>query len=83
MTRFRFLALVPALCACLALSARAQLASNQTNGFGNNNLLVFTYLQSFDCVDQPLMDLDFNGILGKTTPTRCRPPSASRGRNRA
>ena len=58
MTRFRFqaLALAPALCACLALSARAQLAQNQTNAFGNNNLLTFTYLENFDCVDQPLLD---------------------------
>jgi len=79
MTRFRFLALVPALCACLALSARAQLASNQTNGFGNNNLLVFTYLQSFDCVDQPLMDLDFNGILAENDPNEMQTPICQPG----
>ncbi len=39
-----------------------QIAPNQTNGFGNGQLVTFTYLQNFDCVDQPGMDLDFNGI---------------------
>ena len=28
-------------------SASAQLAPNQTNGFGNGRLVTFTYLQSF------------------------------------
>jgi hypothetical protein len=28
--------------------AWAQLAPNQTNGFGNNRLVTFTYLQNFD-----------------------------------
>lgn len=46
------------LAACLtitfiAISATAQLADNQTRGFGNNRLVTFTYLQNFDCVDQP------------------------------
>jgi hypothetical protein len=36
-----------------AVSASAQLADNQTNGFGNNRLATLTYLQNFDCVDQP------------------------------
>ncbi|MBO0736703.1 MAG: hypothetical protein J2P48_09060 [Alphaproteobacteria bacterium] len=25
-------------------------------------MVTFTYLQNFDCADQPTMDLDFNGI---------------------
>jgi len=52
-----------AVCACIALicsNASAQLAQNQTNSFGNNRLVTFTYLQNFDCVDQPKLDLDFN-----------------------
>ena len=54
--------------ALLPASAKAQLASNQTNGFGNGNLITFTYLQNFDCVDQPSLDLDFNGILARSDP---------------
>ena len=48
--------------AYFTVTAGAQLASNQTTGFGNGSLVTFTYLQNFDCVDQPTLDLDFNGI---------------------
>jgi len=60
-----------AACAFTTLAvpnASAQLADNQTNGFGNNQLVTFTYLQNFDCVDQPTMDLDFNHILAQSDP---------------
>ena len=43
-----------------------QLAPNQTNGFGNNRLVTFTYLQNFDRVDQPTLDLNFNGIKAQS-----------------
>jgi hypothetical protein len=52
----------------------AQLAANQTNGFGNNQLVTFTYLQNFDCVDQPLLDLDFNGIKAQSDPNEMQTP---------
>src|ERR1044071_2283973 len=57
-----------------ATDASAQLANNQTNGFGNNRLVTFTYLQNFDCVDQPTMDLDFNGILAQSDPNEMQTP---------
>jgi len=69
------LPLVACLCITfIAISARAQLADNQTQGFGNNRLVTFTYLQSFDCVDQPLMDLDFNGIMAQSDPNEMQTP---------
>ena len=52
----------------------AQLAANQTKGFGNNQLVTFTYLQNFDCVDQPLLDLDFNGIKAQSDPNEMQTP---------
>jgi hypothetical protein len=55
-------------------SASAQLAPNQTNGFGNGKLVTFTYLQSFDCVDQPKLDLDFNGIKARSDPNEMQTP---------
>ena len=63
-------------CAWLALAAgaSAQLAPNQTNGFGNDRLVTFTYLQNFDCVDQPTMDLDFNGVLAQSDPGEMQTP---------
>jgi len=73
---FRLILLV-ACCLCLILasdSAGAQLADNQTNGFGKDQLVTFTYLQNFDCVDQPTMDLDFNGILAQSDPNEMQTP---------
>lgn len=60
--------------AALLSNAAAQLAPNQTHGFGNQRLLTFTYLQNFDCVDQPLLDLDFNGILAQSDPNEMQTP---------
>ncbi len=58
----------------LTLSAAAQLNANQTQGFGNGRLITFTYLQNFDCVDQPTLDLDFNGILAQSDPSEMQTP---------
>jgi hypothetical protein len=57
-----------------AASASAQLAPNQTHGFGNNRLVTFTYQQNFDCVDQPTMDLDFNGTKAQSDPAEMQTP---------
>ena len=57
-----------------AASARAQLAPNQTHGFGNGRLVTFTYLQNFDCVDEPTLDLDFNGRLAQSDPAEMQLP---------
>src|SRR5215831_13609373 len=54
--------------------ASAQLAPNQTNGFGNGHLVTFTYLQNFDCVDEPSLDLDFNGIPAASDPEEMQTP---------
>jgi hypothetical protein len=66
-----------AACAYVTLGAGsgwAQLAPNQTQGFGNNQLITFTYLQNFDCVVQPTMDLDFNKKLAQSDPNEMQTP---------
>src|SRR5207244_11132059 len=76
-TKLSRFALTLAACICMtfaAVSASAQLADNQTNGFGNNRLVTFTYLQNFDCVDQPTMDLDFNHVLAQSDPNEMQTP---------
>ena len=63
--------------ACLLFAtgtASAQLAANQTQGFGNDRLMTFTYLQNFDCVDQPTLDLDFNGSPAQSDPAEMQTP---------
>ncbi len=62
-----FVAIVPGV-------SLAQLAPNQTVGFGNCRLVTFTYLQNFDCVDQPAMDLDFNGKPAQSDPNEMQTP---------
>jgi hypothetical protein len=51
-----------------------KLAPNQTQGFGNGRLVTFTYLQNFDCVDEPTLDLDFNGIAAQSDPDEMQLP---------
>src|SRR5579864_5619616 len=65
------------ICALLLVAdgtAWAQLAPNQTHGFGNGRLVSFTYQQNFDCVDQPTMDLDFNGKPAESDPNEMQTP---------
>jgi hypothetical protein len=66
-----------AACALMSFgagSASAQLAPNQTNAFGNGRVITFSYLQNFDCVDQPTMDLDFNGVKAQSDPNEMQTP---------
>lgn len=66
-----------ALCCCVILLASrgsAQQAANQTQGFGNGRLVLFTYQQNFDCVDQPATDLDFNGKPAASDPHEMQMP---------
>lgn len=55
-------------------SSAQSLAANQTFGFGNGRLLTFTYQQSFDCVDEPKLDLDFNGKPAESDPSEMQYP---------
>lgn len=73
MTLYTTLPLAAAVLLAGSTSAQ-QLAPNQTNGFGNNRLVTFTYLQSFDCVDQPTLDLDFNGTPAQSDPDEMQTP---------
>jgi hypothetical protein len=76
-TRVSRRALPMAVGACLTFGtsvAFAQLAPNQTQGFGNDRLVTFTYQQNFDCVDEPLLDLDFNGIKAQSDPNEMQTP---------
>lgn len=66
--------LVLACTALISVGTRAQLAPNQTQGFGNNRLVTFTYLQNFDCVDQPTLDLDFNKTPAESDPNEMQTP---------
>lgn len=70
------LALLVLFCssAMLAFSQSAALAPNQTYGYAKNEILQFNYLQSFDCVDQPKTDLNFNGVKAQSDPSEFQVP---------
>ena len=77
MARHRLVCVMAAFCVCGCLgvgTAAAQLAANQTEGFGNGRLITLTYLQNFDCVDQPALDLDFNGHQAAVDPNEMQTP---------
>lgn len=44
------------------------IAVNQTDGFGNDRLVAFTYFQNFDCVHGPFTDLDRDGEVAAVDP---------------
>jgi hypothetical protein len=48
--------------------------ANTTEGYGDFQLLTFTYTQNFDCVDQPNSDLNFNGIIAAKDPGEMQIP---------
>lgn len=50
------------------------LQPNQTYGFSGGKLVLFTYLQNFDCVDQPKDDLNYNGVLAQSDPGEFQTP---------
>jgi len=74
MTRLTSLLTLTTAVLFVCSTAAQQLAPNQTHGFGNNRLITFTYLQNFDCVDQPTLDLDFNGIMAQSDPNEMQTP---------
>jgi hypothetical protein len=59
----------------------SQLRPNQTFGFGKNEIVKFTYTQSFDCVDQPHDDLNFNGKQAESDPWEFQIPICQVGIN--
>jgi hypothetical protein len=56
------------------------LSVNQTEGYGDGQLLVFTYFQNFACIHQPFDDLDHNGLVAAMDPNEFQRPICSVGR---
>jgi hypothetical protein len=57
-----------------SLASAQTLKSNQTFGFGADKQLTFTYTENFDCIDQPLDDLNYNGIPAAQDPAELQTP---------
>jgi hypothetical protein len=75
-------ALRPVIVLALTLTsaaAFAQLKPNQTFGYGSSEQILLTYTQSFECVDQPNDDLNFNGIPAASDPAEFQVPICQAG----
>jgi len=53
---------------------------NQTDAYGNERLLAFTYFMNFQCVHQPFDDLDNNGRVAAVDPNEFQSPRCVVGR---
>jgi len=60
-------------------AASAQLAVNQTAGFGKDQILTFTYGQNFSCIHQPFDDLNNNGKVAAVDPDEFQRPICTIG----
>lgn len=83
-TAQRFISrLVPAyaLASIFAVGAAygQSLQPNQTYGFSGGKIVLFTYLQSFDCVDQAKDDLNYNGVLAQSDSGEFQTPICQAG----
>jgi hypothetical protein len=58
----------------IAGTSFAQLKPNQTAGYGDEKVLTFTYTENFDCIDQPLDDLNYNGVPAQSDPGEMQIP---------
>jgi len=67
-------ALLLAVVAAISVASPAQSKPNTTQGYGAGQLLTFTYTQNFACIDQPLSDLNFNGIPAENDPAEMQIP---------
>jgi len=71
----RWAAVVTVIALSFMSAARAQQINvNQTEGFGKDKLLVFTYGQNFSCIHQPFDDLDNNGKIAAVDPAEFQRP---------
>src|SRR5471032_772988 len=55
------------------------IGANQTEGYGNDRLLAFTYGQNFSCIHQPGDDLDHNGQPADLDPAEFQAPHCTAG----
>jgi hypothetical protein len=53
---------------------------NQTEGFAQGQLLVFTYFQNFSCIHEPFDDLDHNGQVAAVDANEFQRPICAVGR---
>lgn len=79
-SKVRHFMAIASLSLLLVAGASAQINVNQTDGFGKDQLLTFTYGQNFSCIHQPFDDLDNNGKVAAIDPAEFQRPRCVIGR---
>ena len=82
-SKVRHLMAIASLSLLMVAGASAQIKVNQTDGFGKDQLLTFTYGQNFSCIHQPFDDLDNNGKVAAVDPAEFQRPRCVVGRQSA
>ncbi|HMC31374.1 MAG TPA: hypothetical protein VKL99_11115, partial [Candidatus Angelobacter sp.] len=82
-SKVRHFMAIASLSLILVAGASAQIKVNQTDGFGKDQLLTFTYGQNFSCIHQPFDDLDNNGKVAAVDPAEFQRPRCVVGRQSA
>jgi hypothetical protein len=62
-----------------AVPPDAKLRSDQTQGFGDDHILNFTYQQQFDCLVQPGDDRNYSGTIAALSPAQFNFPQCQVG----
>lgn len=78
-SKVRHFMAIASLSLFMVAAASAQIQVNQTDGFGKDQLLTFTYGQNFSCIHQPFDDLDNNGKVAATDPAEFQRPICTVG----
>jgi hypothetical protein len=71
-------ALLALMAATTGASAQT-LKGNQTSGYGEGQVLTFTYQQNFSCTEQPTDDLNFNGVAAAKDQSETQTPICQAG----
>src|SRR5437660_8741807 len=79
-SKIRLMMAIASFSLLLVSGASAQIKVNQTDGFGKDQLLTFTYGQNFSCIHQPFDDLDNNGKIAAVDPAEFQRPRCVIGR---
>jgi hypothetical protein len=75
--------LVAATLAAAGTGPTRPIRPDQTDGFGNDRVVVFTYGRNYDCVTMPTDDNDNDGIPAATDPDEFQRPHCVVGRSSA
>jgi len=71
---FAMLMLAAVMATPVAAQPTRPIKANQTDAYGDDRLLAFTYFMNFQCVHEPFADLDHDGLVAAVDPDEFQSP---------